>query len=258
MAETRVQVLLGDLVPAVFKERPNRFIGIVEVNGENHRAHIMDPGRLEELLFPGNTVMVRRVRSSPPNPSQKEQPSRKTNYDLVLASYGDILVCIDTRYPNLLVEKALKLQKLVPFRGYSSVKREITFNHPGQETDKVKSRFDFLLRGEGLPTAFIEVKSVTLAKASTGLFPDAPTKRGARHIRELMLARDLGYSANLVFVAQREDVEAVSPNKTTDPEFAKVLGEAASQGLGLLAYKCCVSQKSISLDPAPIPVLVNT
>lgn len=118
-----------------------------------------------------------------------------------------------------------------------------------------RSRFDFYLEGPSVPPALVEVKSVTLCVNGKGLFPDAPTERGARHLRELAGAVS-GYRAYAVFVAQREDILTVSPNRDTDPKFAEALAEASERGVCLLAYRCRVSPEEIVFDPAVLPVIV--
>jgi len=261
---------LGDVVPAVFIARLNRFTALVLVDGKEEEAHVADSGRLKELLYRGNTVLVR--------PRKDSAAYRRTSYDLALAAYhnfaegssgSSVLVSVDTRFPNQLFEKALCLGKIHAFAGYTEVHREVTFRPKTRaapivaETDPnpahsegVKSRLDFLLKGPGLSPALVEVKSVTLSRHGVGLFPDAPTERGVRHLHELTAAAQEGYSANLVFIAQRGDVSVVVPNKATDPAFAEALREASQKGVRLLAYRCIVSPKEIRLDPGPIPVEV--
>ena len=109
--------------------------------------------------------------------------------------------------------------------------------------------------GIGVPPGTVEVKSVTLCRDGVGLFPDAPTERGRRHLRELMKAAEHGYRAFGVFIAQRSDVEAITPNWETDPDFAEAMKEAQDRGVTFLGFRCSVTPTSIRLDPRPIPVL---
>ncbi len=120
-----------------------------------------------------------------------------------------------------------------------------------------KSRLDFLLRGEDLPPALVEVKSVSLCVDGRGLFPDAPTVRGARHLRELIRAVSEGYRAYSVFIAQRSDVKTISPNRETDPDFADTLREAQESGVRLLGFSCSVTPEEIVFDPSGLPVVLD-
>ncbi|HHY12405.1 MAG TPA: DNA/RNA nuclease SfsA [Firmicutes bacterium] len=267
MSDTAKRVLsipLGRLTEGNLVERPNRFLAVVSLPGRTVHAHVPDPGRLEELLFPGNRVMVRNINSQ----------QRKTQYDLVLAAFEDIWVCIDTRYPNRLFEQAAKEGVLDEFRDYTSVRREVTLeqaakrlhdhatgkaiseNAGGADAPKSrtpKSRFDFLLKAHGKRPLLVEVKSVSLCVNGTGLFPDAPTLRGARHLSELKEVSSLGLDACVVFIAQREDVARVSAHREMDPRFAQALDEATEAGVKALAYRCTVSPRYIGLEPEGIP-----
>ncbi len=120
-----------------------------------------------------------------------------------------------------------------------------------------KSRLDFLLCGEDLPPALVEVKSVSLCVDGRGLFPDAPTVRGARHLRELIRAVSEGYRAYSVFIAQRSDIKTISPNRETDPNFADTLREAQESGVRLLGFGCSVTPEEIVFDPSGLPVVLD-
>ncbi len=263
---------------ATILRRRDRFTAFVKVGEAEGLAHIADSGRLTELVYPGNAGMVRRVDLS--------ASTRLTAYDLVLAAYGQgnggepVWVSIDTRYPNKVFLLALRSGLVPEFLGYDQVRPEFTYvpenatsaKEPGAagppkvtgvsfgkggKKRPVQSRIDFLLRGEGLPPALVEVKSVNLCVDGRGLFPDAPTSRGARHLRELMRAVKEGYLAYAVFVAQREDIRSISPNRDTDPVFADTLKEAQEAGVRLLGFRCLVTPAEIRLDPGPLPVVLD-
>lgn len=291
-----LRISLGALCEGIVVDRPNRFVAVVRLTEDNGireggedtvLCHVADTGRLKELIFPGNKVMVRkaggggfpeipqageedsrREKAGPPqkhspthgsthNPKSSQEPSpksspRKTSHDLVLASAGPssapVWVSVDTGYPNKLFGQALRARALRDFAGYDAVRSEYPLTP--------RSRLDFYLEGANVPPALVEVKSVTLCVDGVGLFPDAPTERGARHLRELMKAAADGFRACAVFIAQRYDITKVSPNKDTDPEFARTLEEAGRSGVCLLAYRCQiqVTSTAISLDPCAIPV----
>jgi sugar fermentation stimulation protein A len=101
-----------------------------------------------------------------------------------------------------------------------------------------------------------EVKSVTLVEGDRGLFPDAPTARGARHVRELSALARRGEPSAVVFVVQRPDARSVTPNRATDPAFADAMAGAARAGVSLLAYTCRVGPAGIRLE-GRVPVLVG-
>ena len=269
-----VSIPFGDLHLGTLVSRPNRFLAVVNVNGKIVEAHVSDPGRLEELLFSGNKVMVRHIN---PN-SEAKKSTRKTAYDLVLAAFEDIWVCVDTRYPNDIFEVALRKRVLREFSGYTQIQREVTFERAislidperntnfsqqgfmlrdDEKTSAAKktptSRFDFLLMGPRCRPFLLEVKSVNLCIDGIGLFPDAPTMRGARHVRELAALSSPRMSTGVMFIAQREDVTKVTAHRKMDPEFAAALDEAQEAGVKVMAVRCIASPKELRLDPQPIP-----
>ncbi|MBP8621097.1 MAG: DNA/RNA nuclease SfsA [Firmicutes bacterium] len=269
-----VSIPFGDLHLGTLVSRPNRFLAVVNVNGKIVEAHVSDPGRLEELLFSGNKVMVRHIN---PN-SEAKKSTRKTAYDLVLAAFEDIWVCVDTRYPNDIFEVALRKRVLREFSGYTQIQREVTFERAislidperntnfsqqglmlrdDEKTSAAKktptSRFDFLLMGPKCRPFLLEVKSVNLCIDGIGLFPDAPTKRGARHVRELAALSSPRMSTGVMFIAQREDVTKVTAHRKMDPKFAGALDEAQEAGVKVMAVRCIASPKELRLDPQPIP-----
>ena len=240
------------LIEATFLERPNRFIAIVCIDGERGKevqAHVADPGRLTELLIPGVKVYLLPAGDAGSKPgkaknakhTKRSQHQRKTAYTLVLVDYEGILVSIDSRVPNELVYDGLKKGFFPEFRAYDSIKREAGFGD---------SRLDFRLsaNSENLPDCLIEVKSASLVRDGHALFPDAPTIRGARHMRELRDAVSAGLKASVIFVIQREDAKSFSPNDAIDPKFGSALREAVECGVNVLAYTCRISGGSITLN----------
>lgn len=229
------------LTKAEFLERPNRFVIHCRLpdTGEEVAAHLADSGRLTELLAPGAAVWL----------LESGNPNRKTKWSAVLCENEEKngLVSINTSYPNKLVEKALQAGVLEEFSGWSYKQAEFKLGG---------SRWDFLLEnGEGRQL-LLEVKSVTLAYSGRGLFPDAVTARGTKHVRELTkYAKDSRYETAIFFVAQREDIESVSPAAHIDAAFAEALREAEQAGVRLLARTCRVSLEGIEMGRA-IPVVV--
>jgi sugar fermentation stimulation protein A len=160
-----------------------------------------------------------------------------TAYDLVMAYHGDTLVSIDSRVPNRLLDRALRAGAVPEFAGWDFARGEVTLG---------ESRLDFLLT-QGERRCWIEAKSVTLVEDGTALFPDAPTARGARHLRELIAAHAAGDRAAAVFVIQRHDAVRFTPNRATDPDFAAALADAATAGVEIIPYTCTVTPAGISL-----------
>lgn len=223
---------------AVFLNRPNRFLAMVELDGRRVDAHLPDPGRLEELLVSGRTVWVQPATGQ----------GRKTRYTLTLveAPSGE-LVSLVTTWPNLLVREALESHRLPELDGWELADREYRWG---------SSRFDFLLRDEAGTEMLLEAKSVTLVEDGRALFPDALTARGTRHVRELAAARMEGLEAAVLFVVQRADAASVTAARSIDPTFADALAEAAACGVRTYGYRCRVTLEEARLTE-PIPVHVG-
>ena len=219
--------LPGNLVEGRFKARLNRFLALVEVQGREVGVHVANSGRMHEMLVPGNRVLI----------SPKSGAHRKTAYDLALVELGATLVSADARLPNGLVAEAFSQGRLSQFRDYSSIFREVTFG---------ESRLDLLLKGPpGL--CYVETKSVTLVVNGVGLFPDAPTARGAKHLHSLAKAVEAGYRAAVVFVVQRGDSLAFGPHDSADPDFGIALRESVAAGVEAFAYGCQVTETRVTL-----------
>ena len=216
-----------DLVECRFIVRLNRFLALVDLNGQEVGVHVANSGRMRELLVPGNKVLIN------PRPG----PHRKTGFDLALVDLGSNLVSADARLPNALVAEALSEERLPEFRSYPRVQREVTFG---------ESRLDLML--EGVPgRCYVETKSVTLVVDGVALFPDAPTERGAKHVRSLVKAVEAGHRAAVVFVVQRDDAEAFATHDTADPEFGVGLRRGIAAGVEVFAYNCRVTEREITL-----------
>ena len=221
------------LVAARFLTRLNRFAALVEMDGREVMVHIANSGRMRELLEPGRHLLL--------TPAPGEH--RKTQFDLALVDLGATLVSADARLPNGLVAEALAGGQLPQFREYPEVRREVRYGD---------SRLDLLLEGPG-GRCYGEVKSVTLVVEGVALFPDAPTIRGVKHLGELSRAVAEGNRAAVLFVAQRSDATAMSPNDAADPEFGAALRAAQASGVEVYAYGSQVSTREIRLA-APLPV----
>ena len=216
------------VVDGVFIERPNRYLARVEIDGREVQAHVPDPGRLPGLMIP--KMKVRLIH----NPG----PKRKTDYTLALVRHGSIWVSVYPVFANKLVEEALAENKLSFLSGYKKFSAEVKVGG---------SRIDFKLDFPD-QSLFIEVKSVSHVENTVGKFPDAPTDRGRKHLRELIEIKNKGDRAGVLFVSQRSDTMRVTSNDAIDPEFGKTLREAHQAGVELYACNCKVTASAISIN----------
>ena len=219
-----------DLVEGIFLERVNRFLARVEVDGREVGVHVANSGRMKELFVPGWRVLVRPVSGD----------HRKTKFDLVLVDMGDALASADAQMPNPLLAEGVANGHLQQFAGYTDMRREVIFGD---------SRLDLMLEGPS-GRCYIEAKSVTLVTNGVGLFPDAPTIRGAKHLRTLETALEAGHRAAVVFVVQRPDASAFATSDSSDPDLADALRSVVAAGVEAYAYNCEVTERSIRLDQA--------
>ena len=209
-------MIYENILPAVFVDRPNRFIAHVELNGKIEVCHVKNTGRCRELLIPGCRVYVQHQPS----------PTRKTAYDLIAVEKGERLLNMDANAPNRVFNEYVRAGRFL--RGWSVIRPETTHGN---------SRFDFYLESPG-HRLFAEVKGVTLEDDGVMRFPDAPTERGVKHLEGLARCVQEGYEAWAVFVIQTEDVRWMEPNRRTHPAFADALRQAAQAGVHLLALDC--------------------
>lgn len=214
-----------NMVPGTFLARPNRFVAHVEIEGEIQVVHVKNTGRCRELLPAGAKVWCQKSGN----------PARKTAYDLISVQKGSRVINMDSQAPNGAVEEWLHGGGIA---GAEQIRREVFYGG---------SRFDFAFEINGKP-CFLEVKGVTLEHDGVCAFPDAPTVRGARHLRELVKAVGEGYGAYVLFVIQMEDVKYLHPNDETDPEFGTALRDARKAGVTVLAMECKVTPDSMELS----------
>ena len=212
-------------VKASFLSRPNRFIAYTELNGETVIAHVKNTGRCRELLTPGVDVILEK----------SENQSRKTPYDLVAVYKNGVLINMDSQAPNAVFGEWLK--KTDFFGDITLIRPEFKYKN---------SRFDFYLEA-GERKIFVEVKGVTLEEGGVVMFPDAPTERGVKHLKELCEAGAEGYEAYVFFIIQMEKCKYFIPNERTHKEFADTLRHAAQKGVVVKAVCCNVSERSLEI-----------
>ena len=213
-----------NIVRAVFIDRPNRFIARVAADGLTESVHVKNTGRCKELLIPGATVWL----------TASGNEARKTKYDLVAVSRLDGKVFnIDSQAPNRVIAQWLASQR------FERIVPEYRYGH---------SRIDFYMERGG-EKYLIEVKGCTLEADGVGYFPDAPTERGVKHIRELIGAAAAGYCCVLAFVIQMDGVTEVRANVKTDPAFAAALEDAKKAGVRVMALPCRVQPQAMNILP---------
>lgn len=210
-----------EIVEGKFIERPNRFIADVEIEGNPVTVHVKNTGRCKELLVKGATVYLEKAKN----------PERKTPYDLVAVETPIGIINIDSQAPNAVVKEWLLKQD------YDKVIPEYKYGN---------SRIDFYME-KGNEKYLMEVKGCTLIKDGIGYFPDAPTERGVKHLRELAEAAKHGFKTAVAFVIQVEGVSEVRPNIDTHPEFGTALAEAKQAGVEVICLKCKVNKDSLEI-----------
>lgn len=222
------------ICPGVFLERPNRFVARVLLDGREEVCHVKNTGRCRELLLPGTEVWL----------SRQERKGRKTLYDLVTVRKKDRLINIDSQAPNRLYREWISAGNWIPCVTWIQA-----------ETAYGASRLDFRVETES-GIHLVEVKGVTLEEDGVVRFPDAPTLRGLRHIRELIKAAGEGFGAAIFFIVQMDDTKRFMPNWETQPEFGFALQDALAAGVEIRALQCRVRPDEISVS-RPIPVLLD-
>lgn len=248
-----------DIREAIFLSRPNRFIAIADIDGETHTIHVKTTGRCRELLYEGAKIFL--------EDHGDDRKTRKTRYSLVAAAKKEAcegtgnrkgnfesraagrLVNIDSQAPNKAVGEALADGSIL-LPGFEKqlvrIRPEMTFGGA--------SRFDFYVEDCKGKKAYIEVKGVTLEENGVARFPDAPTERGVKHIKELCKAKEQGFGAFIIFVIQMKGVSLLEPNDVTHPAFGEALREANEKGVVILAYDCKVTPDSMAISE---PIVVK-
>ncbi|MBE6926165.1 MAG: DNA/RNA nuclease SfsA [Ruminococcaceae bacterium] len=214
-----------NIVPGRFLSRPNRFIAHIEIDGQDTVCHVKNTGRCRELLTPGASVWCEK----------SDNPTRKTGYDLIAVQKGARLINMDSQAPNKAAQEWLAGGGLGRIENLRA------------ETYYGSSRFDFSFE-KGEKRCFLEVKGVTLENGGICAFPDAPTERGTKHLRELTALAKEGFGAYVLFVIQMSDVSYLHPNDDTDPVFGAALREAAKTGVQILAMDCLVTSDTMTIQ----------
>ena len=223
-----------EVCEARFLSRPNRFVALVDREGCPERVHVKNTGRCRELLVPGARVWLSRA----------ENPARRTPFDLIAVEKqrpaGPLLINMDSAAPNAVAGEWLRSGGLGRL---DQVRAEYRLGD---------SRFDFFAR-RGEEKLLIEVKGCTLEEGGLARFPDAPTLRGLKHVRELTRLAGQGWKCFVLMVIQMKEIRLFAPNWATHPEFGLALAEARRAGVEILAMDCIAMADSLRID-RPVPV----
>lgn len=218
-----------DYVKGIFKNRPNRFIAEVDVGGEIEIAHVPNTGRCKELLVEDAVVWLK--------PS--DNPNRKTKFSLHFVENKGVLVSLFSQEANKIVYDAIVDGKIEELSGYDYYQREKTVDN---------SRIDIYL-ANGDDDCYVEVKGVTLIIDGEARFPDAPTERGAKHLKELIKLKKEGKRCVVFFLIQHPIGKFFRPNWDNDPVFSQTLNDAYDAGVEILVYRCDNQLDGIELIP---------
>lgn len=228
------------LEPARLIRRYKRFLADIrlEADGREVVAHCPNPGSMTGLAEPGTRIWVE------PN----DDPGKKLKYGWRLVDHENgHFTGVDTTLPNRALKAALQARAVPGLEAYTEVLPERPYG--------TGSRVDFLLRGAGLPEAWVEVKSVTLSRrAGLAEFPDSVTARGRKHLEELAGMARAGHRALTLFLVQRTDCDAVALAADIDPAYARAHAEAASAGVETLCLGCRISPEAVE-PAAPLPFI---
>ena len=223
---------LPTLSRARLVRRKNRFVAEAELpDGKRETAYCPNTGRMLGCSEPGSRIFL----------SEHDGPGRKHRYTWELTQTKTSLVGVNTARTNAIVREGIETRKTINFGEYVRSRPEVKLN--------AKTRLDFRLDpSDGGPSSFLEVKNCTLVRDNEASFPDAVTKRGTRHLQELITLAESGYGAAVLFLVQRTDAECFAPARDIDPEYAHWLDRAASAGVNVLCYDVGIDLKRIEVN----------
>jgi sugar fermentation stimulation protein A len=227
-------MIIENLIHGKFVERPNRFIVVFETKqGTNEMEHLMDPGRLKELLIPGVRLLLRKAI---PN------PKRKTQYDVIAVFNQSIWGLINSGFHSDIAADLIESGVIKEISNYFIERREYNYG---------KSRIYFLLTNHETGKMLLEVKGCTLIEKGLAKFPDAPTIRGKKHLDELTHSIAVGFESTVLFLIIRDDALEFTPNTVMDPDFSAALSNANEKGVRVIVYsfKNTYRKNSLYIEP---------
>jgi sugar fermentation stimulation protein A len=232
------------LVEGKLLKRYKRFFADVELNGEVVVAHVPNTGSMKSCNEPGSPCLL----------SRSNDPKRTLKFTLEAVKSEGAWVGVNTGWPNKLAVEVFKQRRVSHWFAYDSYKAEVKINE--------HSRIDLLLWdsskiaikkwkaadfSKGQLAHLVEIKNVTLKAGSAAQFPDAVTERGQKHIQELCELIEMGFTAEMLFIVQRTDVEIFEPAKTIDPEYSRLLKQASERGLKITVLSFAIDKNGFSL-----------
>jgi len=219
-------------------KRYKRFLADIELDGNVITAHCANPGSMMGVKEEGADVWV----------SAAQNPNRKLKWDWQVIEVGATRICINTAIANPVVEEAIRAGKISELAGYTNLRREVKY---GQN-----SRIDILLEGSSKPLCYVEVKNVTLSRqAKLAEFPDSPTIRGTKHLRELGDMVRQGHRAVMFYLVNRDDCEGFELARDIDPNYADEFAKAKDLGVEILVYRTQIKTEGINILPTPLLVI---
>ena len=231
------------LVRGTLIRRYKRFLSDIALDGgDTITAHVANPGSMIGLAEPDSEVWL----------SPNRNPKAKLDWRWELVRVGEHLVGVSTAHPNKLAEEAIGRDGIAELSGYGSLRREVRY---GQN-----SRIDILLEDDGKPPCYVEIKNVNLKRSLDGRetaaeFPDAATKRGAKHLVELGDMAEAGNRAVMLYIVQRGDCDELRIAGDIDPDYAAALDTARGRGVETLCYACDMRLDGIDVaEPLPMRV----
>ena len=224
------------LVPGRLVARYKRFLADVELaEGGAVTAHVANPGAMTGLAEPGMEVWLAPARN----------PARKLRWSWELVRAGGGLVGVNTARPNALAAEAIAAGTPPELAGYAAMRREVRYGR--------NSRIDLLLEDPARGSCHVEVKNVHLKRGPAAAFPDAVTKRGAKHMAELAAVAQAGGRAAVLYIVQRADCREFRVARDIDPDYGAAFDAARAAGVEALCRACRVTTRGIALD-APLPI----
>lgn len=218
-----------------FKNRPNRYLADVVIKGMEERVHVHDPGRLKELLYPGNQCLVKYAKSD----------TRKTDWDMIAAAKNEEYVLVHSGYHRYIAEAILRNDALNPFGRFENIKPEAKYGH---------SRIDFYATEmDSAQKIWVEVKGCSLSVDGLAQFPDAPTLRGVRHLEELIQIVESGDRAGVLLLILSE-ASLFEPKRDTDPKFYETFYRAKRLGVEMMPVKVRLAEDGYIYYEGIVPI----
>ena len=211
-------------------KRYKRFLADVELeNGEVITVHVPNTGRMTTCWAPGWDCII----------SDSENPNRKYRYTLEMTYNGKTWIVANTGIPNKLAEDFISNNLIPSLANYKSIRREVKYGE--------NSRIDLLLENDN-EKCFVEVKNTTLVENGVAYFPDAPSDRALKHLKELEQEVKDGNRAVMLYMISREDAERFSPADHIDPRYGKAVKKAVENGVEIIPVLCNVNTNEITFN----------